>query len=249
MQKPNRSSDEEAHVAEATEEAINALRQEVRTFLDRDLFEAAVHVVRRYRASPPEIQAIEDLYLTALYGRGKQLYREYDLPQACLVFQEIVTIDQDYQDAAQLLREIEQTLWPVAKLFRRGITTLVAVVAIATLIALFSRNTLLISSSVTATPTYTVTPTPSPTPMPRPTPTPVAGLIGPSTGARISRLNDHCQFTEANAAPLLVKRYGISECASRICAVESSSLLVILCQFNGHDTRPGLASILLLSSY
>jgi len=133
-------------VPEETPGSIHSLLQEVRTLLDRNLFEAAVQVVRHYRASQPEDRALVRIYLEALYGRGRQLYRDYDLPQARLVFQEIVAIDPDYQDADRLLREIEQKLQPVAKLLRRGITTLAAGVAIATLVPLFSRNALLISS-------------------------------------------------------------------------------------------------------
>ena len=196
---------------EALERAVHSLGHpdqeappplaKARTLLEQDRLTEALQLLKEMRKRAPGDQAIEALYLEAAYRTAVHLYvAEHKLRQARLAFQDVVSIDWNYEHAAQLLQEVEQQLaretlpgrtWDKVKQILRdpvwqgigaAITIVGLIVALGTWFwpdirpLLFPTPTAMasITPTYTSPPTATATATPSPTPTHTPTPTPTS---------------------------------------------------------------------------
>lgn len=100
--------------SEGESESLSARAQEL---LDQDSLDEAIGLLRKSHTDYPDDRSIERLYLEAMYRKGVRLYvGHHNLPQARRAFQQVVDKDPYYENAAQLLDEVEQRLkrmWPV----------------------------------------------------------------------------------------------------------------------------------------
>lgn len=100
-----------AQLKELPKEKAEEILEEARVLLKKDSLDEAIKLLRSVRSGHPNNKDVERLYLEAIYCKGTHLYvKEYNLHQARHAFQEVVVIDPYYEDAARLLREVEQRL-------------------------------------------------------------------------------------------------------------------------------------------
>ena len=90
---------------------IENLLTKAQAFLEKDSLDEAVKLLRSVRLDHPDRKDVGQLYLEAIYRKGVRAYvKDYNLPLARRVFQEVVDIAPPYKDAARLLHEVEQRL-------------------------------------------------------------------------------------------------------------------------------------------
>lgn len=186
-------------IKEDEEIALEVSLAKAQDLLDKNQFDEAINLLRKARQIAPDNERVKSLYIEAIYRQGVHLYiSEHKLNQARLALKEVVDIDWNYKNAAQLLREVEEQLLPqpasqrpgnwVRKALRdpvwQGIGAVIATVALFIAFGtwvwpdihslLFPTPTVIAITTPTYMPTVT-TPTPTNTFTP-PTPTPTITL-------------------------------------------------------------------------
>jgi tetratricopeptide (TPR) repeat protein len=98
--------DRAPHVTSAGELFASA-----RMFLEKEAYEDAIRLLRGALEADPDSKGARRLLLEALYREGVHLYtRHDDVRGARQVLREVLAVDPSHEEAAQLLREIEQRL-------------------------------------------------------------------------------------------------------------------------------------------
>jgi len=156
--------------------------RKAQALLDIEELDETIRILRQARKQYRANADIERLYLASVYRRGVRYYvTEYNLPAARHAFQEVMEIDPYYENAPQLLAEVERDLRHLAEVrapsarlrrvpvpvARVGVLLLVFAVLIGG-VAIIATGLVPISTSTPA-PTFTSTPSATPRPMYTPT--------------------------------------------------------------------------------